>query len=116
MAVKSWYDQGARLSVVNAAEVEGVVVPTAEPLKPMAPSLEGATLVFKSKPEIESWYDNGVRLINLPAGITAKAASANPELAEKAMAYQAKIDDLKARMAPFGDRSGTMVGTRADAP
>jgi len=79
MNVESWYDQGSRLSVD-----------------------QGSQLV------VESWYDNGMR-INLPAGISASAAAASPQLVKKALAYEADIAEMQARMDAFPKKEGTMV-------
>ena len=94
MNVQSWYDQGTRLSVQDrlVAAMDGVVQPTAV---------------------VESWYDNGVR-INLPAGMSAKMAAASPELFEKALAYQADVAKLQARLDAFPTKEGTMVGILRD--
>lgn len=85
MNVESWYDQGSRLSVD-----------------------QGSQLV------VESWYDNGMR-INLPAGISASAAAASPQLVKKALAYEADIAEMQARMDAFPKKEGTMVGACAAA-
>ena len=95
MNVQSWYDQGTRLSVQDrlVAAMDGVVQPTAV---------------------VESWYDNGMR-INLPAGMSAKIAAASPELFEKALAYQADVAKLQARLDAFPTKEGTMVGAMPPA-
>ena len=64
--------------------------------------------------EVDSWYDNGLR-INLPAGMSASVAAANPQLVEKAMAYEADIAEMQERMDAFQKKEGTMVGACAAA-
>lgn len=80
MNVKSWYDQGLRLSGIGLVE-----------------------------PLVESWYDSGMR-IKLPAGMSASVAAASPILAEKALAYEADIAEMQARMDAFPRKEGTMFG------
>jgi len=96
MNVQSWYDQGTRLSVQDrlVAAMDGVVQPTAV---------------------VESWYDNGMR-INLPAGISASAAAASPQLVEKALAYEVDIARMQARMDAFPKKEGTMFGACRRGP
>ena len=72
---------------------------------------------------VESWYDQGLRLsvnddgmkMNLPAGMSASAAAANPLLAEKLLAYEADIAAMRARMDAFPKKEGTMFGARVPA-
>jgi len=77
--------------------------------------------------DVESWYDQGLRLsvdnvvesqsdngMNLPVGMSASVAAASPQLAEKALAYEADIAEMQARMDTFGGRGGTMVGILRD--
>ncbi len=79
---------------------------------------------------VQSWYDQGVRLpvadvkeslsdksdgsaINLPAGMSASVAAANPQFVEKALAYEADIANIQARLDAFQGKEGTMVGACA---
>lgn len=67
---------------------------------------------------VDSWYDAGARLTkdksNLqPAGMTESVAAASPKLAAKALAYEAEIAEMQARMDAFPKKEGTMVGACA---
>ena len=60
--------------------------------------------------EVESWYDNGMR-ISLPVGMSASVAAASPILADKALQYEADIAKMRARIDNFPKKEGTMFGT-----
>jgi hypothetical protein len=93
MSVESWYDQGVRLEVDHT---------------------------------VESWYDQGLRLsvdssvqaspgqaarVNRPSGMSESAAAASPQLVEEALAYEADVAEMRARLEAFPeDAKGTMVG------
>jgi hypothetical protein len=62
---------------------------------------------------LESWYDSGKR-INLPTGMSAPVAAASPQLVEKALAYEADIAKMQARLDAFPKQEGTMVGLLRD--
>jgi hypothetical protein len=78
---------------------------------------------------VESWYDQGLRLsvdntvepsnddgmqMKLPAGISASVAAASPQLVEKALAYESDIAEMQARMDAFAKKEGTMFGLLRD--
>ena len=88
MNVASWYDQGTRLS--GDANLDSSTHPTVV---------------------VESWYDNDrFALTGLPAGLSASAAEASPQLAVKALKYEADILEMQARMDAFPKKEGTMFG------
>merc|ERR1719201_970472 len=74
---------------------------------------QGTRLTGEPAVVVESWYDNGVR-IKLPVGMSERVAAASPQLVEKALAYEAEIAEMQARMDAFPKKEGTMVGLLRD--
>ena len=77
--VESWFDRGERLAAQDAS---------------------AATV-------IASWYDAGTRL-KIPAGMSASAAVASPELLASALKLEAELSEKRTRLDAFPTQAGTM--------